>query len=272
MRFLVLAVALLAAAPARGQEPPIFDAHLHYNEEAYAAFPPERALELFRRNGVRGVLANSRPNAGTRRLIEAAPPELWIVPFIRPYAVRADRATWPREPKTLALIEAELAKGGYRGIGEFHIDRSEDAGGDVARRIVALAVERGLWLHAHVDEVGLEKLFGHDPRARVIWAHTGFATPTAEVERLLAAHPGLMGELSYRGGLTRADGKLTPEWRALLTDRADRFLLGSDTWINERWESYGQTIAAYRAWLAQLPREAAERIAWGNAERLFGPR
>ena len=28
----------------------------------------------------------------------------------------------------------------------------------------------------------------------------------------------------------------------------------------------------YRGWLAQLPRDQAERIAHGNAERLFGPR
>lgn len=92
------------------------------------------------------------------------------------------------------------------------------------------------------------------------------------MERLLAAHAGLVGELSYRGGLVGGDGRLTPQWRALLTARADRFLLGSDTWIDARWASYDGAIAAFRAWLAQLPREAAEKIAWGNAERLFGPR
>jgi hypothetical protein len=27
----------------------------------------------------------------------------------------------------------------------------------------------------------------------------------------------------------------------------------------------------YRAWLAELPREVAEQIAFRNAERLFGP-
>jgi len=49
----------------------------------------------------------------------------------------------------------------------------------------------------------------------------------------------------------------------------ERFLLGSDTWINERWDSYGSTMSDYRSWLAQLPRDVAEKIAFRNAERLF---
>jgi predicted TIM-barrel fold metal-dependent hydrolase len=49
-------------------------------------------------------------------------------------------------------------------------------------------------------------------------------------------------------------------------------MLGSDTWINERWQSYGRLIDGYREWLDQLPRDAAELIAVKNAERIFGPR
>jgi hypothetical protein len=44
----------------------------------------------------------------------------------------------------------------------------------------------------------------------------------------------------------------------------DRFLLGSDTWINERWEIYGDIMASYRACL--VPKIAAQ-IANGNAVR-----
>jgi hypothetical protein len=55
---------------------------------------------------------------------------------------------------------------------------------------------------------------------------------------LLQRHPTLMGELSYRPGLTQAGGGLSPAWRALLTEMPERFLVGSDTWINERWDDY----------------------------------
>ncbi len=51
---------------------------------------------------------------------------------------------------------------------------------------------------------------------------------------MLAAHPGaLWGELSYRGGITDGSGRLTPAWQELFAKYPDRFLLGSDTWINE---------------------------------------
>jgi len=89
---------------------------------------------------------------------------------------------------------------------------------------------------------------------------------------LLETYPGLWGELSYRSGITTGDGALTAEWRALFARYSDRFLIGSDTWINERWLSYDALMRGYRGWLAQLAQDQARRIASGNAERLFGPR
>jgi predicted TIM-barrel fold metal-dependent hydrolase len=110
----------------------------------------------------------------------------------------------------------------------------------------------------------------HNPRARIIWAHTGFGLSTDRVSEMLSKYPKLWGELSYRGGIVDGGGKLTAEWRALFERYPDRFLLGSDTWINERWQSYGDIMAGYRAWLAQLPPKIAAQIAHGNARALFG--
>ena len=90
------------------------------------------------------------------------------------------------------------------------------------------------------------------------------------MRELLDAYPGLMGELSYRGGITERGGKLSEDWRALFASHSQRFLLGSDTWINERWFGYDTIMKDYRGWLAQLPDEQAQRVAHGNAERLFG--
>jgi hypothetical protein len=73
---------------------------------------------------------------------------------------------------------------------------------------------------------------------KIIWAHTGFSTSAARVRELLDAHPALWGELSYRGGIIDGSGMLTREWRALFASHSSRFLLGSDTWINERWHGY----------------------------------
>ena len=134
-----------------------------------------------------------------------------------------------------------------------------------------LAEERGLVVLAHVDDVAIEKLFAHAPKARLIWAHTGIGgVPIERVRALLQRHPTLLGELSYRPGLTAGDGRLSPAWRALLTDMPERFLVGSDTWINARWDDYEGLMQQARRWLADLPPPVARRIAWDNGAALFG--
>ena len=263
------ALSLLAAGGAVAQAPlKIFDAHLHYNQEPTPYYDLDKVLEIFRRNNVTGILATSRPNKGTHQLMDAKAPGLWVVPFIRPYRQRSDIQTWFDDPAIWDLIQSEYQRGYYRGIGEFHIN-GKSAAGEQVKRIVNFAVERDLWLHAHCDEEALLLLFGHNPKARIIWAHTGFSTAPARVNELLEKHPGLMGELSYRGGITSGD-KLSAEWRTLFASHSSRFVIGSDTWINERWFAYDGIMKTYRDWLAQLPPDQAARIAHGNAERLFG--
>ena len=266
---LTILTACMVATPARAVEPlPLFDAHLHYNWEPKPFYPVEKVLSLFREHNITGILATSRPNDGTRALVEAQPKDVRVVPFIRPYIVRGDIQTWFNDPKIFEMVEAEYKRGYYKGIGEFHLT-GKAAATDWVKRMVNLAVAHGLFLHAHADDEALEILFGHNPRASIIWAHTGFGTSPERVARYLERYPNLMGELSYRHGITEGDGRLTEDWKRLFLKYPDRFLVGSDTWINERWASYGTIMNEYRGWLAQLPRDVAEKIAFRNAERLF---
>jgi hypothetical protein len=261
--------AVLSATTAYAQAPlKLFDAHLHYNWEPSPYYSLTQVLETFKRNNVAGILANSRPNTGTQALVDAKPPGLWVVPFIRPYRVRADIQGWFDDPSIYELVQTEFKRGYYRGIGEFHI-YGKSASTESVKKIVDFAVERDLYLHAHCDEEALLILFGHNPRAKIIWAHTGFSTPPRRVAELLDRYA-LFGELSYRSGITDGSGKLTDAWRQLFAKYSDRFLIGSDTWINERWVQYDNLMQEYRNWLAQLPADQARRIAHGNAERLFG--
>jgi Amidohydrolase len=262
-------VCLSAASAAAQSTLKIFDAHLHYNQEPNPYYPLERVLDVFRRNNVAGIVANSRPNKGTHQLVDAKAPGLWVVPFIRPYRTRDDVQNWSTDPAIYDLLESEYRRGYYRGVGEFHI-YGEAARGPLVKKVVDFAVARDLYLLAHCDEAALLHLFGHNARAKIIWAHTGFSTAPARVRELLETHPTLMGELSYRGGITDGGGTLSAEWRELFARHSDRFVLGSDTWINERWFGYDSIMQTYRGWLAQLPGDQARRIAHGNAERLFG--
>jgi hypothetical protein len=145
----------------------------------------------------------------------------------------------------------------------------------VARKLMALAEQRGLAVLAHVDDAAIDLLMAHTPsngqKLRLVWAHTGIGgTPAARVDQLLAKYPLLMGELSYRPGLTCEGGKLCPEWRQLLLKYPTRFLIGSDTWVNQRWQYYDELMKGYRAWLGDLPADVARRIAWDNGATLFG--
>jgi hypothetical protein len=270
-----LLVALALAVPAAGSaayEGPIFDAHLHYNDDALERYPVGTVMELFAKNGVKAIVANSRPNDGTRLLHEAnarAPlPGFAVVPFIRVYRDRADYGTWHANPEIARMIVDEEKRGIYRGVGEFHIFGRE-AASPVVKEIVDFAAAKGLVLHAHCDEEALEILLAINPKTRLIWAHTGFSTPLARLEELFTRYPQLSGELSYRWDVTEGD-RLTPEWKAFFTRHAGRFLVGSDTWVKQRWQSYPETIATYRNWLGQLPPETAEKIAWKNGAQLFG--
>ncbi len=282
------------ALPARAADytGPLFDAHLHYNEEAWngqtGPHPLSDVLSRMQRNGVKAIVSNSRPNDGTKAL--AASPQtrqagVTVVPFIRLYRNRADYDNWFRDESIYEMVQTEFARGTaagpYRGIGEFHLYDSANANGPVARKLMAFAEEKGLAILAHVDDVAIDLLMANAPSkgvdkdkgVRLIWAHTGIGgAPPARVDALFTKYPWLIGELSYRPGLTCEGGKLCPEWRALLLKYPQRFMVGSDTWVNQRWQYYDELMRGYRIWLGDLPADVARKIAWENGASLFGLR
>ncbi len=280
-----LALALLACAGTVGAADysgPLFDAHLHYNDEAQGPHPLEDVLARMQRNGVRAIVANSRPNDGTRSLAAAREQTraagVTVVPFIRLYRNRADYNNWFRDESIYAMVQEEYARGTaagpYRGLGEFHLYDSANADGPVAKKLMRFAEDKQLAVLAHVDDVAIDRLMAHAPGARLIWAHTGIGgTPVARVQALMEKYPRLMGELSYRPGLSCVDDQgrtaLCPDWRALMLRFPDRFLIGSDTWVNQRWLYYDGLMQEYRRWLGELPPEVARRIAWVNGATLF---
>lgn len=282
IRFIAL-LFVAQAATAADYSGPIFDAHLHYNDEAQQAHPVPDVLARLQRNGVAAAIANSRPNDGTLALAAAGAATreagVTVVPFVRLYRNRADYDSWFNDESIYTMVLAELARGTaagpYRGLGEFHLYDSANANGPVARKLLRLAAEKKLVVLAHVDDTAIDLLLAHtadlSTAPRLVWAHTGIGgAPVARVEALLRRYPTLMGELSYRPGLTCESGVLCPEWRALLLKFPDRFLLGSDTWVNQRWLYYDALMQDYRTWLGDLPPDVARQVAWGNGARLFG--
>ena len=193
----LIAAGLLGCAPAVAQQQDlkIFDAHLHYNQEPNPLYSLDQVLEIFRRNGVTGILATSRPNKGTHQLMDAKAPGLWVVPFIRPYRIRADIQTWFNDPAIFDLIQDEYKRGYYRGVGEFHIygKSAGDRIGEEDRRFRGRA--------RSLPARPLRRGSAADPvrrtirSAKIIWAHTGFSTPPARVARTVRQISGAVGRI-----------------------------------------------------------------------------
>lgn len=259
-----MAVMLAAAiVPVRAGELPIFDAHVHFSHDAVEVLPVPEALALLRNSGVRGALVSSSNDAGTQQLLAAAPD--LIVPELRPYRTRADLAGWTRDEGVLAYVEERLRKYRYVAIGEFHL-YGADADLPISRRIVQLARQYKLMLHAHADADAVERIFRQDPDARVLWAHAGFERPE-RVRELLRRHASLWADLAFRTDHA-SGGKPTPEWREAFMEFPDRFMVGTDTYVPERWHFVPEHARWSREWLADLPQDVAENIAHRNGERV----
>lgn len=268
--------ALLAAAlaagftaalpfPAGASELPIFDAHVHYSHDAWEVLPPKDAVALLRKAGLKRALISSSGDDGQQRLYAEAP-EL-VLPSLRPYRSRGEIASWVRDASVVPYLEERLKKYLYVAIGEFHL-YGADADLPVPRQMVQLAKRAKLYLHAHSDIDAVERLFKQDPQARILWAHSGFERPEA-VREVLRKHRNLWCDLAFRSD-HGSGGKVSPEWRAAFLEFPDRFMVGTDTFTPERWHYIVEHANWSRAWLAELPRDVAERIAWKNGEALFG--
>jgi amidohydrolase family protein len=260
----VAAIVLSAAALATGQEMAIVDTHLHYSQNSWQDQTPAAILLLMDQAGVRRAFVSSTPDEGTVRLFEMAPDR--IVPVLRPYRQPGELSSWHQDPTVVPYLEQRLARPIYRGIGEFHLSGS-DAASPVVRQVAELARRHGLFLHCHCDAAAAEILVGLVPGVRVLWAHAGMSSGPAEVGRLVDASPDLLVELALRSDVAPG-GKLDPAWQDLFVRRADRFMVGTDTWVSSRWGSYIDVQNDARTWLRQLPPEVARRLATENAESL----
>ena len=254
----------LFVGTAHAQQLPIFDAHLHYSHDAWELVPVPQAIEIMRKAGLKRALISSSGDDGQQRLYAAAPD--LVIPELRPYRNRSEVGTWVRDSSVIPYLESRLSKYTYAAIGEFHL-YGADADLPVPRGMVSLARKFNLMLHAHSDIDAVERLFAQWPQARILWAHSGFDSPE-RVAAMLRKHKNLWADLAFRSE-HGSGGKVDPAWRKTFLEFPDRFMVGTDSYTPERWHYIGEHANWSRAWLADLPRDVAERIAWKNGEALF---
>jgi hypothetical protein len=265
MRPLLLAAVLAScgAGLAAAQERPVIDVHIHYSQDAWANLPPPEAIKVLRDAGLKKAFVSSSSDDGTQMLYKAAPD--LIVPVLRPYRSRGETGSWMKDPTIIAHVEARLKANTYAGIGEFHA-YGADADAPVMRRMVELAKERKIFLHAHSDADAVERIFKQNPGAYVLWAHSGFAQ-IDKVRDMLAKYKTLWADLAFRSDQAPG-GRLDASWKKLFLDYPERFMVGTDTYVPERWHYVVEQARYSRTWLADLPAEVADNIAYRNAERI----
>jgi len=245
---------------------PIADAHVHYSHDSVEQTPPERVIELMRSANLKFALVSSSDDNGTQLLSDLAPD--LIIPGLRPYRRRGELSTWFNDQGALDYVEDLLAKNTYASIGEFHL-YGDSADLPIPRRIVELADEYNLVLHAHSDADAVERLLAQNENVKVLWAHSGFDDP-ADIATMLDSHDRLWADLAFRSEVG-SGGSLSDEWRALFEAHPDRLMLGTDTYTPERMYYIPNHAESARIWLDSLSHELAEKVAWRNAHDLLMP-
>ncbi len=133
------------------------------------------------------------------------------------------------------------------------------------------AKARDINIHVHSGAEPIRWLYGLDQDVKIIWAHAGLGEPASEVHKLMKEYPSLFADTSLREYeiLGSGDG-LDPGWKKIIFEIQDRLMIKSDTWVNSPWDRYSDIMTSKRQWLSKLPRNVAEKIAYRNAEKLFG--
>jgi len=138
-------------------------------------------------------------------------------------------------------------------------------------------------MHADPDNVAqLEGLLASDRSGRILWNHCGSDTDAQEARPLLARHPNLFCELSFRyppvlptdvvGREPRRkifdSAWADPGWLRLIEDFPDRFMLGTDA--HSRSEYDGAIRVVRTGLLPYLSPSTARKVGYENAQLLFG--
>jgi Tat protein secretion system quality control protein TatD with DNase activity len=266
------------------QNVPFIDAHVHLND-------PAMQLELMDRHGATHAVVFWGGRSDNASVLAEARKQPRLIPFASISPERtAYRPAWQaNDPALLHELEAMVATGQYKGIGEInavHFPSTGFAETDFAptapmmQGLFALAQKFRVPLLLHIEITRMEELSSmleQHREVQVIWAHGGY-TPLFLARRMLERHPNLTYELSARTWprhprspdytLLRDGSAVWPEWLALIESMPTRFVVGSDA--SHRSQAMdGMKYESVQNLLRQLSHATRERVARENLLRLL---
>ena len=286
------------------QELPIADLHLHPRHD----IPPTEIKDRMDANGVRWAGAGTigersvtlaHSNAlGERFIAFAGQGELNRAYFDGGVGGTED-VNNAAVQNLLQSAEEDLRAGRIKGIGEIFVNNSRSnpnpsfrrkfrADAPSMRALYQLVAKYSGFLTFHMesdsDSVGqLERLLESDRKGRILLNHCGVGASAAQVRPLFEMHPNVFCELSgrYPPVLSSQAINRFPEreifnnwrgpdagWLQLIEGHPDRFMIGTDA--NSRSEYDGAIKAVREGLLPYLRPATARKVAYENAQRLFG--
>ncbi|CAA6813143.1 MAG: Unknown protein [uncultured Thiotrichaceae bacterium] len=257
-------LALLLSLPLSAQ--PLFDSHLHYSAEDARHFDPLAIVQWLDKNMIPYAAVTGTPAVHVSKLYQAVPER--IVPLLSIYRQRRDKSTWTKDETVIPYLKKELERGHWGGIGELHLFAA-DRHSQVFKEVIALASARQLPLLIHADPAVIDKLYEIAPKQRVIWAHASTFPYPDLVADYLQRYPHLSVDVSMRDRRIAPDGVIDDDWYELFVMYPDRFMIGVDTYSTSRWRSFDFAVRAIRHWLAQLPEDVAQQLAFVNAAKFY---
>jgi predicted TIM-barrel fold metal-dependent hydrolase len=266
---------------------PFIDSHVHLNDEAMQ-------LELMERFGATRALVfwgRKSDNESVARAAAGQPQRFIAFASISPERA-SYRSAWDADdPKLLQALDALLASGRFKGIGEISAvhfpspglaETDYDPTGATMSGVLALARKYRLPVLMHIEWTRMRELstlLEKFPDVAVIWAHGGY-TPLFIARRMLERHPNLVYELSARTWpshprspdytILRDGRSLWPGWIELIEANPGRFVVGTDASHRTR-ESDAMKYASVQAFLRQLSPGARERVGRANILGLVEP-
>ena len=305
MRYGILCAALLATANCGAADtpvnPPLIDAHFHvmpYMDMAVL----QQAMD---RHGIRaagGAGAAGDPQLNEQaarvigtRFIRSTGQSQWIGLKMRAGVGALEDAESSGFKQALAAMEADLRDNGARVIGEIHVNSQNSAANPrvniriradapTLQAMLALAGKYKRALNVHAEFAGdtareLVSLAQSNRDARLVLSHCGVVASAADIRAAFEQNPNISCDLSYRSPpqlkpriLNRMifdAARLDADWKKLIEDYPDRFVVGIDDVFS--WDEYEQTANNIRSGLlANLKPETAEKLAYRNAQAMFG--
>lgn len=215
-----------------------------------------------------------------------------------------------RDGEYLKETKNKALSGRFNGMGEYimrhyaytlgkesggHMDVDVPVHSPLMTELARIAASRRLpvFIHFEGEPARLQEMIDFLNSARdtkIVWAHSCGRMSAEQIRWFLSQFPNLYCDLA---GMTRTQlegeygdywpkrtpwihpiedghGRLCPEMLSIYEQFPTRFLIGTDVAHTQELPTYDRRIIRFRQYLSQLAPTTARRIAYQNAEELFG--